>query len=64
MDRNITYEGPYEIPNTFTRDFPLDKQIALGISDWRANCSDGSVHFGHTLAECLENLNAWLSQYN
>jgi hypothetical protein len=46
----------YEVPNTFTRDLPLDEQIALGINDWRAECGE-QVAFGHTREEALNNLN-------
>ena len=47
----------YEIPNTFTRDLPLDTQIALGICDWQAEeVETGRVAFGHTEAEALNNL--------
>jgi len=47
----------YEIPNTFTRDFSLDQQIALGICDWQAeDRNSGKVAFGHTKKEALENL--------
>ena len=47
----------YEIPNTFTRDFSLDKQIALCICDWQAEDLDsGKVAFGHTKEEALKNL--------
>ena len=45
----------YEIPNTFTRDYPLDKQIDLGINDWRAEFG-AHVAFGHSRAEALGNL--------
>lgn len=48
----------YEIPNTFTPDFPLDKQIALGINDWCAEDEKGRVAFGHTKAEAEANFKA------
>ena len=47
----------FEIPNTFTRDLSLDKQIALRICDWQAQIGE-KVAFGHTKKEALENLNA------
>ena len=47
----------FEIPNTFTRDFSLDKQIALGICDWQAQIGE-KVAFGHTKEEALKNLNS------
>jgi hypothetical protein len=46
----------YEIPNTFTNDFPLDKQIQLGINDWIAEMLNGRVGFGHTKDEAITNL--------
>ena len=45
----------FEIPNTYTRDYPLDKQIDLGINDWRAECGK-KVAFGHNRQEALTNL--------
>lgn len=45
----------YEIPNTFTRDYTLDKQIELGINDWRAECGQHIV-FGHTEREARATL--------
>jgi hypothetical protein len=45
----------YEVPNTFTSDMSLDEQIEAGCNDWRADCSDGSVHFGRTEAEARKN---------
>ena len=45
----------YEIPNTFTHDFSLEKQIELGICDWRMDCANGHTYFGHTRAEAVEN---------
>jgi hypothetical protein len=44
----------YEIPNTFTRDLPLDEQIALGICDWRCE-GNGLIAFGHSEAEARAN---------
>lgn len=46
----------YEIPNTFTREFSLDKQIELGINDWQAEDERGRVAFGRTEAEARANL--------
>ena len=43
------------IPNTFTRDFPLSKQIALGIADWQVEDERGRVAFGHSEKEAREN---------
>lgn len=48
----------YEIPNTFTRDMPLDTQIAERINDWRCDGPDGRVSFGHTEAEARANMEA------
>ena len=46
----------YEIPNTFTRDLPLDVQIELGINDWCAEDGDGRVTaYGRTRDEAIEN---------
>lgn len=47
----------YEIPNTFTRDLPLDEQIAQGINDWRAEIGR-HVAFGHSRDEAIANLQA------
>ena len=51
----------YEIPNTFTRDFSLDKQIALGICDWQADCGKFTA-FGHSEAEARTNLAAQMGE--
>ena len=48
----------YEIPNTFTPDFSLDKQIELGINDWCAEDDKGHVSFGHTKEEAIANFSA------
>ena len=46
----------YEISNTFTKDFSLDKQISLGINDWQLDCTQsGHTYFGHTKIEAMEN---------
>ena len=47
----------YAIPNTFTPDFSLDKQIQLGISDWVAEGAGGHCAFGHTREEAIANYN-------
>ena len=52
---NTTTVDVYEIPNTFTPDYSLDKQIELGICDWIAE-KGKYVAFGHTKAEALKNL--------
>lgn len=44
------------ISNTFTRDFSIDKQVALGIADWEACDDDGRVAFGHSEQEAVGNL--------
>lgn len=44
------------ISNTFTRDFPVFKQVALGIADWEAQDDSGRVAFGHSEAEAVTNL--------
>ena len=49
----------YEIPNTYCHDMDLDEQIDAGCNDWRVDLSDGSVHFGHTEAEAIENATNW-----
>jgi len=49
----------YEIPNTFTPDLSLDRQIDLGINDWRAECGR-MVAFGHTESEARENITAMI----
>lgn len=53
----------YEIPNTFTRDFPLNQQIALGICDWQSQIGE-TVAFGHTKEEALANLSAAIREKN
>ena len=47
----------FEVANTFTRDIPLDQQIALGINDWRAERGH-AVAFGHSRDEAIANLGA------
>tara|TARA_R110000868_G_scaffold159255_2_gene387958 strand:- start:1247 stop:1420 length:174 start_codon:yes stop_codon:yes gene_type:complete len=44
------------ISNTFTRDFSVSKQVALGIADYEAQDDDGHVAFGHSEAEAVTNL--------
>jgi len=44
----------YEIPNTFTPDFSLDKQIELKICDWQADFR-GCAFFGRSKEEAVEN---------
>lgn len=46
----------YEIPNTFTRDMPLDEQIGHRINDWRCDGPEGRASFGHTEAEARRNM--------
>lgn len=46
----------YEIANTCTNDFSLDKQIELGINDWIAEMPNGRVAFGSTKDEAINNL--------
>lgn len=48
----------YEIPNTFTPDWSLDKQIAEGVNDWRCDGPGGRIAFGHTEAEARLNYEA------
>lgn len=50
----LTFEV-FEIPNTFTPDFPLSKQIELGINDWQVEDSKGRVAFGHSKKEAVAN---------
>ena len=51
----------YAIPNTFTPDFSLDKQIQLGISDWVVEGAGGHCSFGHTREEAIANYNLTFS---
>jgi hypothetical protein len=46
------------ISNTFTRDFSIDKQVALGIADWKAEDDNGYVAFGHSEQEARDNFAA------
>lgn len=56
----------YEIPNTYTTDISFERQIDLGICNWKAEVTDSSVYggykmaFGQTKAEALENLRGML----
>lgn len=43
------------ISNTYTRDFSIDKQVALGIADWQAEDDAGRVAFGHSEEEARAN---------
>lgn len=44
------------ISNTFTRDFSIDKQVALGIADWECRDDDcDRVAFGHSEQEAIAN---------
>jgi hypothetical protein len=45
----------FEAANTFTRDITLDRQIEMGINDWRAECGV-AVAFGHSRQEAIANL--------
>lgn len=45
----------YEIPNTFTNDWSLDKQIEEGVNDWCCEDSEGRKAFGRTEAEARAN---------
>jgi len=50
---NITTRA---ISNTYTKDFSIAKQVALGISDWEACDDEGRVAYGHSEQEAVENL--------
>jgi len=50
---NITTRA---ISNTYTKDFSIEKQVALGIADWEACDDDGRMAYGHSEQEAVENL--------
>jgi len=52
----------YEVLNTHTPDLFLEEQIDHGCNDWRADCSDGSSHFGHTKAEATKEARRWCGE--